>query len=114
MPSMLTSVALVVCQVSVVVMPLSTLFGFAEIDAVGDGGGGGGGGGGGAAFFLQAPNIMMAPRMNTRVIHFIFGCFTFSSLRKRAHGGRVHGCNRLRGPTSPRSPGIRAFVRAVP
>jgi hypothetical protein len=35
---------------------------------------------------------MMAPKMNTRVIHFIFGgCFTFSSQRTRAHGGRVHG-----------------------
>ena len=31
------------------------------------------GGGGGATFFLQAPNIMMVPRMNTRVTHFIFG-----------------------------------------
>src|SRR5690242_12364269 len=79
MPSMLTSVAFVVCHVSVVDIPLSTLFGFAEIEAVGEGGGGGGGGGGGAAFFLQAPNVIMAPRMNTRVIHFIFGYFTFSS-----------------------------------
>jgi hypothetical protein len=81
---MLTSVAFVVCHVSVVDMPFSTLFGLAEIDAVGDGGGGGGGGGGGACFFLQAPNIMIAPRMNTRVIHFTFGCFTCSSLQSHA------------------------------
>jgi len=87
---MLTSVALVVCQVRVVDMPFSTLFGLAEIDAVGDGGGGGGGGGG-AGFFLQAPNIMIAPRMNTRVVHFTFECFTFSSLQKRAHAFRAHG-----------------------
>jgi hypothetical protein len=107
-------VAFVVCQVSVVDMPLSMLFGFAEIEAVGDGGGGGGGGGGGAAFFLQAPNIMMAPKMNTRVTHFIFGdCFTFSSLRTRAHGGRVHGYDRLRRPTSPRMPGIMSVVSAI-
>jgi hypothetical protein len=62
-------------------MPFSTLFGLAEMDAVGDGGGGGGGGGGGACFFLQAPNIMIAPRMNTRVVHFTFECFTCSSLQ---------------------------------
>jgi hypothetical protein len=62
----------------VVDIPLSTLFGLAEIDAVGAGGGGGGGGGGGACFFLQAPRNMIAPRMNTRVVHFNFGYFTFS------------------------------------
>ena len=58
-------------------------FGLAESEAVGAGGGGGGGGGGGACFFLQAPNIMMAPRMNTKVSHFICGRFTFSSLQNR-------------------------------
>src|SRR5215470_17853532 len=86
MPSMLTSVALVVCQVSVVDMPLSIEFGLAEIDAVGAGGGGGGGGGGGACFFLQAPNIMMAPRMNTRAVHFIFGYFTVLLPESSARG----------------------------
>src|SRR5215475_4718667 len=80
MPSMLTSVAIVVCHVSVVDMPLSMEFGLADSDAVGAGGGGGGGGGGGAFFFPpQAPHIMTAPRMNTRVIHFVCGRFTFSS-----------------------------------
>src|SRR5579883_30997 len=69
MPAMLTSVALVVCQVRVVDMPLSMVLGLADNEAVG-------GGGGGATFFLQAPNIRMAPRMNTRAVHFIFGCFT--------------------------------------
>ena len=51
---MLTSVALLVCQVKVVDPPLSTVLGLAESEAVGAAGGGGGGGGGGATFFLQA------------------------------------------------------------
>jgi hypothetical protein len=76
-PVMLTSVAFVVCQVRVVDWPLSTVLGFAVSEAVGAAGGGGGGGGGGATFFLQAPNIMIAPNMNISVIHFSFGCFTF-------------------------------------
>jgi hypothetical protein len=83
---MLTSVAFVVCHVNVVDIPLSIEFGLADNDAVGDGGGGGGGGGGGACFFLQAPNIMMAPRTNTRVDHFTIDCFTISSLRICSHG----------------------------
>ena len=82
-PSIVTSVAFVVSQVRVVGWPFWTVFGFAEIEAVGAGGGGGGGGGGGATFFLQAPSIRMAPSANTSVIHFIFGCFTFSSVRNR-------------------------------
>src|SRR5277367_6630773 len=61
-PSMLASVALLVCHVSVVDCPLSIVVGLAEIEAVGAAGGGGGGGGGGATFFLQARSIMMAPR----------------------------------------------------
>jgi hypothetical protein len=77
---MLTSVAFVVCHVNVVEAPLSIVVGLALIDAVGAAGGGGGGGGGGATFFLQAPSIMTAPKANTRVIHFIRACFTFSSL----------------------------------
>src|SRR2546428_7118464 len=80
---MLTSVALLVSQVSVVDWPLSIVLGLAVSDAVGAGGGGGGGGGGGATFFLQAPSIRMAPSANTSVIHFIFGCFTFSSVPNR-------------------------------
>ena len=60
--SMLTSVALVVCQVSVVDWPFSTVLGLAVSEAVGAAGGGGGGGGGGATFFLQAPSIMTAPK----------------------------------------------------
>jgi hypothetical protein len=46
------------------------------MEAVGAGGGGGGGGGGGAAFFLQAPNIMTAPKATTSVNHFMRWCFT--------------------------------------
>jgi hypothetical protein len=74
---MLTSVALLVCHVKVVDPPLSTVVGLALMEAVGAAGGGGGGGGGGATFFLQAPNIITAPRANTRNIHFILCCFTF-------------------------------------
>jgi hypothetical protein len=81
---MLTSVAFVVCHVNVLEAPLSIVVGLALIDAVGAAGGGGGGGGGGATFFLQAPSIMTAPKANTRVIHFILACFTFSSLLMRA------------------------------
>jgi hypothetical protein len=66
----------VVCHVSVVDIPLSMEFGFAESEAVGDGADGGGGGGGGACFFLQAPRNMMVPRTKTRVDHFTIECFT--------------------------------------
>src|SRR5580704_12186927 len=79
MPSMETSVALVVCQVNVVESPLLMELGLAESDAVGAAGGGGGGGGGGATFFLQAPSIMMPPSANMSMIHFNRFCFTFSS-----------------------------------
>jgi len=71
MPSMVTSLAFVVCQLSVVDCPFGIVLGLADSEAVGAGGGGGGGGGGGAVFFLQAPNIMMAPSTNTKVIHLI-------------------------------------------
>jgi hypothetical protein len=76
---MLTSVEFVVCQVSVVAWPLSTVLGFADNDAVGAGGGGGGGGGGGATFFLQAPNNSIALNTKTRVPHLFIECFTLSS-----------------------------------
>jgi len=78
MPSMLTSVALVVCQVSVVDSPLLMVFGLADNEADGAGDDGGGGGGGGAAFFLQAPNNMTAPNINTSVVHCSLRCFTVS------------------------------------
>ena len=81
---MLMSVAFVVCHVSVVDPPLSTVFGLALSEAVGAAGGGGGGGGGGATFFLQAPNVMMALKANTSMIHFNLLCFNFSSLRNCA------------------------------
>src|SRR6516164_5895216 len=77
MPAMLTSVAFVVCQVSVVDIPLSMEFGFADSDAVGAGGGGGGGGGGGATFFLHAPSRRRALRLSIRTNHFPLDCFTW-------------------------------------
>src|SRR5690349_17716987 len=55
MPSIETSVAFSVCQVSVVDCPAFTVAGLAEMFAVGAGGGGGGGGGGAAVFFLPQP-----------------------------------------------------------
>src|SRR5271155_2193845 len=76
-PSMLTSVALLVCHVRVVDCPCRTVFGFAVSEAVGAAGGGGGGGGGGGVFLWQAPRNRTAPKANTSVIHFILCCFTF-------------------------------------
>src|ERR1700674_4050160 len=76
MPSMLTSVAFVVSQVSVVDCPFSMVLGFAVSEAVGAGGGGGGGGGGGV-FLWQAPRNRIAPKANTSEIHFSLCCFTF-------------------------------------
>src|SRR5215467_13214331 len=78
-PSMLTSVALVVCQFFVVDWPLLIVLGSAVSDAVGAAGGGGGGGGG-ATFFLHPPQIRMALNAYNNIIHFSFG-FTFSSLK---------------------------------
>jgi hypothetical protein len=76
---MLTSVAFVVCQVSVVEPPLSTVSGLAESVAVGAGGGGGGGGGGGAAFLCQAPSSMIALNAKTWAKDLKVDCFNFSS-----------------------------------
>jgi hypothetical protein len=77
---MLTSVAFVVCQVSVVGWPGSTVFGFADNEAVGAVSEGGGGGGGGAAFFAQAPRNIIVPSANTTVLHLVsvivILCFT--------------------------------------
>src|SRR5215469_430899 len=111
---MLTSVAFVVCQVSVVDIPLSMEFGFADKDAVGDGGGGGGGGGGGACFFLQAPKNMMVPRTKTRVDHFTIECFTISSLGICTHGHFVQRLNGRFGPTLPSPTGMMTFGIAHP
>jgi len=61
---MLTSVAFVVCHVSVEEPPLSTASGLAVSDAVGCGGGGGGGGGGGAAFLWHALSSIIALNAN--------------------------------------------------
>jgi len=66
---MLTSVAFVVCQVSVVDWPWSRVFGFADSEAVGAVDAGGGGGGGGATFFAHAPRNMIVPSANTRAPH---------------------------------------------
>jgi len=91
MPSMLTSVALVVCQLSVVESPGLSVFGFAESEAVGAFGAGGGGGGGGATFLWHAPRNINALRANIRVAHLVMligfvsliprviACFTDSS-----------------------------------
>ena len=81
-PSMLTSVALVVCQVSVDDCPLSIVSGFAVNVAVGCAGGGGGGGGGGGCFLWHAPRNRIAPNADTRAIHLIFDCFIFSPLKR--------------------------------
>jgi hypothetical protein len=74
---MLTSVALVVCQVKVVDDPVSTVSGLALKVAVGAAAGGGGGGGGGGVFLWQAPKNIMAPNTNMSEIHFILCCFTY-------------------------------------
>ena len=80
MPSMLTSVAFVVCQVSVVDWPGSRVFGFADSEAVGAVSAGGGVGGGGATFFAHAPRNMIVPSATTRVLHLVsvivISCFT--------------------------------------
>src|SRR5581483_11606550 len=77
-PSMFTSVAFSVRQVTVKDSPRCTVFGFALMLAVGAGGGGGGGGGGAASFFLQAVTSRRPARATIRV-HFALRCFTSSS-----------------------------------
>src|SRR5215472_244465 len=74
---MLTSVALVVCQLRVDDCPLSMVSGLAASDAVGAAGGGGGGGGGGGCFLWQAPRNRIAPSAKTRAILLSFSCFNF-------------------------------------
>src|SRR5579863_1532756 len=76
MPSIETSVALLVCHVNDAEPPAWIVFGSTEIEAVGAGGGGGGGGGGGAAFFPHAPSVRRAPSAIINRIHFILSCFT--------------------------------------
>src|ERR1700677_2915281 len=108
MPSMLTSLALEVCQLSVVDWPGLSVFGFAESEAVGAFGAGGGGGGGGATFLWHAPRNIKALRANISVAHLlmligdltpsIVACFTDSSSFPCAHSvacdlqldGRAH------------------------
>src|SRR5260370_35475366 len=95
---MLMSVAFVVCQVSVVDWPLSSVFGFADSEAVGAVGAGGGVGGGGATFFAHAPRNMIVPSANTRVLHLVIvvaisifvACFTEASSFRCA---RMGACN---------------------
>jgi hypothetical protein len=82
---------LVVCQFNVVESPLLMELGLAESDAVGAAGGGGGGGGGGATFFLQAPSIMIAPRIRIRVLQRNFEWFKVSSLQMRVSGTSARG-----------------------
>src|SRR5260370_16185932 len=83
MPSMLTSVACVVCQVRVVDWPASRVFGLADSDAVGAAAEGGAGGGGGATFLWHAPRNRIAPRAKISVAHLadvlVIRCFTDSS-----------------------------------
>src|SRR5262249_23116753 len=81
-PSMLTSVAFVVCQVKVDDCPLSIVSGLAVNVAVGAAGAGGGGGGGGGFFFPHALINRIAPSANTRAAHLNDSCFIFSSLRQ--------------------------------
>src|SRR5580658_3090716 len=102
MPSMLTSVAFVVCQVSVVDWPESIVCGRADSEAVGAGGADGGGGGGGATFFAHAARNMTVPSAKARVTHLpivivvvvAFACFTDSSSFCAPHCGgklQIHG-----------------------
>src|SRR5450755_2259615 len=87
MPSMLTSVAFVFCQLSVVDWPGSIVFGFADSEAVGALGAGGGGGGGGATFFAHAARKTIITSAKARLAHLVVvivvgvdvACFTDSS-----------------------------------
>src|SRR5208283_1597376 len=79
MPSMLTSLAPVVCQVRVVDSPALMVLGFAASDAVGGCAVGGAGGGGGGSFFAHAPRNMIVPSANRRRLHIFIWCFTESS-----------------------------------
>src|ERR1700740_389085 len=95
MPSIDTSVALVVCQVRVVDSPLGMLLGLAVSDAVGCGGGGGGGGGG-VTFFLQPATTIKMANVAKIVVHFILLCFTSSSpARKLAISFLRSSCSRM-------------------
>src|SRR5271169_6381294 len=106
MPSMLTSVAFVVCQVRVVDWPGSIVFGLADSEAVGAVSAGGGVGGGGATFFAHAARNMIVPSVKARVTHLrivfvivvvvvvAIACFTDSSSFCAPHCGgnlQIHG-----------------------
>jgi hypothetical protein len=75
---MLMSVALLVCQVSVVDCPLLIVSGLAVNDAVGAAGAGGGGGGGGGCFLWHAPRNKTPPSAKTRADDLNVSCFIFS------------------------------------
>src|SRR5215469_6610737 len=75
---MLTSVAFVVCQVSVEDWPLSIVSGLAVSVAVGAAGGGGGGGGGGACFLWHAPRKTIPLSARTRARLLSVAGFNFS------------------------------------
>ena len=91
MPSMLTSVAPVVCQVRVVDSPALMVLGFAASEAVGGCAVGGAGGGGGGNFFAHAPRNMIVASANRSRLHraivvvilvlmlVVIACFTDSS-----------------------------------
>src|SRR5450631_2010855 len=74
---MLTSVAVVVCHVSVDDWPLLMVPGLAVNDAVGADGAGGGGGGGGATFLWHAPRNRIVLSANMRTAHREVRCFVF-------------------------------------
>src|SRR5215510_5578835 len=77
MPSMETSLAFSVRQVSWVDCPAWIESGFAESDAVGVGGGGGGGGGGGVLFFSQPARKKSAANTSNKIdclVRFFTSC----------------------------------------
>src|SRR5271169_3236723 len=76
MPSIDTSVALLVCQVREADCPAWIEFGLTEMEAVGAGGAGGGGVGGGIFFFPQALSASTAPSATMSRDHLILCCFT--------------------------------------
>src|SRR5271165_4744502 len=84
-PSMLTSLAKSVFQVSVEAWPATIAFGLAVSIAVGAGAAGGGTGAGAGGFFLeQAVTVKMIAKAEMRLSHFIRCSFNFVSPIARA------------------------------
>src|SRR5713226_9278893 len=116
---MLTSVAFVVCQVRVVDWPLSSVFGFADSEAVGAVGAGGGVGGGGATFFAHAPRNMIVPSANTRVLHLVIvaviliACFTEASSFLCARMGGVQSADSRQGALSASRKTVLHFSKLI-